>query len=80
MENMGQQCIHRVFEVEQPQPQVCIAQRDQDVYQVIQKVRQDNLVGQNNIAAVVERIMAQNGLNMGLCRPNYTPLLIECVL
>lgn len=35
---------------------------------------------ENNLAAIVERIMVQNGVNMGLDRPNYTSPLSEYVL
>lgn len=39
---------------------------------MVHKVRQENLVGENNLVAMVEIIMVQNGVNMGLQRPNYT--------
>lgn len=37
-------------------------------------------MGENNLAAMIERIMMQNGVNMGLERTNYTSPLSECVL
>lgn len=47
-------------------PPVLVVSRNQDVDQVVQGVRQENLLGENNLAAIVERIMVQNGVNMGL--------------
>lgn len=37
---------------------------------VIHLVQQDQVVGENNLAAMVERIFAQNGVNIGLHRPH----------
>ncbi|KEH16809.1 hypothetical protein MTR_0090s0110, partial [Medicago truncatula] len=36
--------------------------------------------GQNNIANVVEALLAHNGFNMGLHRPNFVSALSEYVL
>lgn len=47
---------------------------------MVQQVQHDNLGEPNNLAVMVERIMAQNGLNVGLRRPNYTSHLTEYVL
>jgi len=41
---------------------------------------QDNNEGHNNIANVVENLLAQNGFNMGLRRPNFTSAFSEYVL
>ena len=38
------------------------------------------MVADNNLAAMVERIMARNGVNIGLTRPNYTSHLSEYIL
>lgn len=61
-------------------PSVLVVNRDQEVDQVVCQVRQENLLGENNLATIVERIMAQNGVNMGLQRPKYTSPMLEYVL
>ena len=53
--------------------------RDQDADEVIHRVRQENMM-ENNLTTMIERIMAHNGLNTGLRRPNYTSPLSEYVL
>lgn len=47
---------------------------------MVHQVRQGNLLGENNLITIIERIMAQTGVNMGLQRPNYTSPLSEYVL
>ena len=54
------------------EPRVVMVNRNQNVDEVIQHIRHDNIAADNNLAAMVERIMAQNGVNFGLRRPNYT--------
>ncbi|XP_050891299.1 uncharacterized protein LOC127096796 [Lathyrus oleraceus] len=53
--------------------------RNQDADEVIHRVRQENMM-ENNLTIMIERIMAQNGLNTGLRRPNYTSPLSGYVL
>ncbi|XP_050919225.1 uncharacterized protein LOC127136742 [Lathyrus oleraceus] len=53
--------------------------RDQDADKVIHRVRRDNMM-ENDLTSMIERIMAQNGLNTGLRRPNYSSPLSEYVL
>ncbi|XP_050914626.1 uncharacterized protein LOC127129500 [Lathyrus oleraceus] len=53
--------------------------RDQDADEVIHRVRQENMM-ENNITTMIERIIAQNGLNTGLRRPNYASPLSEYAL
>ncbi|CAJ2672441.1 unnamed protein product [Trifolium pratense] len=48
--------------------------------EVVRNVQQNNFAGQNNLAYLVETILAQNGLNMGLHRPDFVSALFECVL
>ncbi|XP_058783668.1 uncharacterized protein LOC131658387 [Vicia villosa] len=54
--------------------------RDQNADEVIHRVRQVNMVAENNLTTMIERIMAQNGMNIGLRRPNYTSPLADFVL
>ncbi|XP_050909974.1 uncharacterized protein LOC127123840 [Lathyrus oleraceus] len=44
------------------------------------QIRHDDMVADNNLAAMVERIMARNEVNFGLRRPNYTSPLSEYIL
>ena len=37
------------------------------------------MIGNDNLAAIVERIMARNGVNIGMRRPNYTSPLSEYI-
>src|SRR4051812_14803699 len=48
-----------------------IVQRHQDADQVLRNIQQDANVGHNNIFNVVEQILVQNGINVGLHRPNF---------
>ncbi|XP_050919809.1 uncharacterized protein LOC127137385 [Lathyrus oleraceus] len=54
--------------------------RNQNVDEVVQQIRRDDMASNNNLAAMVERIMARNGVDVGLHRPNYTSPLSEYVL
>ena len=49
-----------------------VVNRDQNAVDVVNRVRHDNMMAENNLTAMIERIMTQNGLNSGLRRPNYT--------
>jgi len=51
-----------------------------DADEVVRNVQQQNIGAPNNISNLVETIMAQNGLNMGLHRPNFVYPLSEYVL
>ncbi|XP_050909248.1 uncharacterized protein LOC127123024 [Lathyrus oleraceus] len=53
--------------------------RDQDADEVIHRVKRENMM-ENDLTSMIERIMAQNGLNTGLQRPNYSSPLSEYVL
>jgi len=44
------------------------------------QAQQNNFEGRNNIANMVEAILAQNGFNMGLHMPNFVSALSEYVL
>jgi len=57
-----------------------LVNRRQDTYQVVVQARQDNYEGHNNIANVVENLLARSGFNMGLRTPNFRSALFEYVL
>jgi hypothetical protein len=84
-ENHGQQ--RPVAQVEppvqnvvEPNPGVVLVNRNQNADEVIRNVQQNRFEGQNNLAHLVETILAQNGLNIGLHRPNFVSALSEYVL
>jgi hypothetical protein len=64
----------------QEQPEVNLVGRNDDTDEVVRNVQQHNFRAQNNIATLVENIMAQNGLNVGLHRPNFVSPLSEYVI
>jgi len=66
--------------VNQGQPEVILVDRNNDVDEVGRNVQQQNIGVHNNIANLVENIMTQNGLNIGLHRPNFVSPLSELVL
>jgi len=57
-----------------------LVDRHQDADHVVMQARRNNYEGQNNIANVVEALLAHNGFNMGLHRPNFVSALSEYVL
>jgi len=65
---------------EEPEAVPVVVNRHQDADQVVVQARRNNYEGQNNIANVVEALLAQNGFNMGLHRPNFVSALSEYVL
>ncbi|XP_050910059.1 uncharacterized protein LOC127123926 [Lathyrus oleraceus] len=75
---LEQQPVRQEVPEEQPR-RVMMVNRDQDADEVIHRVRQENMM-ENKLTTMIERIMAQNGLNTGLRRPNYTSPLSEYVL
>ncbi|XP_050916323.1 uncharacterized protein LOC127131446 [Lathyrus oleraceus] len=54
--------------------------RNQNADDIIRQVRHDNVATDNNLAAIVERIMVRNRVNFGLRRTNYTSPLAEYIL
>src|SRR4051812_34262749 len=64
-------------QIEQEIPR--IVQRHQDADHVLRNIQQDVNVGHNNISNVVEQILVQNGINVGLHRPNFASPLSEYV-
>lgn len=68
--NQGQQFVPHAVKQERlreaDRPPVLVDNRNQDADQVVHQVRQENLVGKNNLAAMVEIKMVHNSVNMGL--------------
>ena len=64
----------------QAQPEVILVGRNDDADEAVRNVQQHNFGAQNNIPALVENIMAQNGLNVSLHRPNFVSPLSKYVL
>ncbi len=54
--------------------------RNHDADEFVRNVQQQNIGAHNNIANLVENIMAHNGLNIGLHRPNFVSPLSKYVL
>jgi len=54
--------------------------RNHDAVEVVRNIQQKNIEARNNIANLVENIMAHNGLNVGLHRSNFVYPLSEYVL
>jgi hypothetical protein len=50
----------------QVQPEVILVNRNHDADEVVKNVQQKNIGAHNNISNLVEPIMAQNGLYIGL--------------
>lgn len=77
--NHGQLFVPQVVEQEMhrevKRQLIIMVNRNQDDDQVVHQVRQVNMLGENNLATIVEQIMAKNGVNIGLQRPNYTSSL-----
>ncbi|WJX30008.1 hypothetical protein P8452_18592 [Trifolium repens] len=61
-------------------PGIVLVNRNQNADDVVRNVQDNNFVGQNNIANLVETILAQNGLNIGMHRPHFVSALSEYVL
>ncbi|KAK2382413.1 hypothetical protein QL285_069949 [Trifolium repens] len=64
----------------EPNPGIVLVNRNQNADDVVRNVQNNNFAGQNNIANLVEAILAQNGLNIGMHRPNFVSALSEYVL
>jgi len=59
---------------------VIVVDINDNANEVVRNVQQQNIGVHNNIANLVKNIMAQNGLNIGLHRPNFVSPLSELVL
>ncbi|XP_050909154.1 uncharacterized protein LOC127122925 [Lathyrus oleraceus] len=54
--------------------------RNQNDDDIIRQVRHGDMAADNNLVVIVKRIMARNGVNFGLRRPNYTSPASEYIL
>ena len=69
--------------VEEPRviaPEIRMVNRNQNADEVVQQIQYQNVGLENNLTAMIERIMMQNGMNTGFRRPNFTSPLSEYVL
>ena len=57
-----------------------LVDRNNDADKVARNAQQQNIGAHNIIVNLVENIMAQNGLNIGLHKPNFVSPLSELVL
>ena len=64
----------------QGQPEMILVDRNDNADEVVRNVQQRNIGAHNNIANLAENIMAQNGLNIDLRKPNFVSPLSELVL
>ena len=55
----------------EPERTPILVQRNQDANQMVRQVQQSNFDGRNNIANIVEPLLAQNDFNICLHRPNF---------
>lgn len=75
---LEQQPVRQEVPEEQPR-RVIMVNRVRDADEVIHRVRRENMM-ENDLTTMIERIMAQNGLNTRPRRPNYSSPLSEYVL
>ena len=64
-------------------PKLVLVKMNQDVDAIVRNVKYDNLGGQNNLAKSVRNqkvVLAQNGLNVDMHRPNIISALAGYVL
>ncbi|XP_058784285.1 uncharacterized protein LOC131659062 [Vicia villosa] len=80
LENQNRRTNTIQQEVPEEQPRVVMVNREQNADEVIHRVRRDNMATENNLTTLIERIMANNGLNTGLRRPNYTSPVADYIL
>ncbi|KAK2444904.1 hypothetical protein QL285_015894 [Trifolium repens] len=69
-----------VQNVVEQDPGIVLVNRNQNADEVVRNIQQNHIEGQNNLAQMVETILAQNGFNTGLHRPNFVSALSEYVL
>src|SRR4051812_12507523 len=67
-------------EFEEERPSLRIVGRDEHPDEVVQRVRRENLAIENNLTAMIERVMANNVLSTGLQRPNYTSPIADYIM
>jgi len=64
----------------QAQPEVILVNMNHDAYEVVRNVQQQNIGTHNNIVNLVETLMTQNNLNIGLHSQNFVSPSLEYVL
>lgn len=83
MANQGVGVEHPIIEQQVPrerEPRVVMVNKNQDADEVLHRIRHDDMEGDNNLDTMVKRIMVQNGLKIGLHRPNYISPLSDYIL
>src|SRR4051812_6021971 len=66
--------------MEEERPRLRIVGRDEHPDEIAQRVRRENLATENNLTAMIERVMANNGLSTGLRRLNYTSPIADYIM
>ena len=67
---------HRNVVVEPPR---VLVNRQQEADQILDQIRHEDPVVENNLTTIVERIMARNGMNTTLQRQTYSSPLSEYI-
>src|SRR4051812_17628427 len=80
LEDSSQRTVPFRQEREEERPRLRILGRDEHPDEIVQRVRRENLATENNLTAMIERVMANNGLSTGLRRPNYTSPISDYIL
>src|SRR3954464_1024426 len=80
LETSSQRTVPVRQETEEEQPRLRIVGRNEHPDGVVQRVRRENLATENNLTAMIERVMANNGLSTGLRRPNYTSPISDYIM
>src|SRR3954469_5747138 len=80
LEDSSQRTVPFRQEMEEERPRLRILGRDDHPDEIVQRVRRENLATENNLTAMIERVMANNGLSTGLRRPNYTSPISDYIM
>src|SRR4051812_24336683 len=80
LEASNQRTVPFRQETEEERPRLRIVGRDEHPDEIVQRVRRENLATENNLTAMIERVMANNGLSTGLRRPNYTSPISDYIM
>jgi len=78
--NVAQQQLVEPQAQDEPERALILVNGHQGVDQVVMQACQNNYEGQNNIANMVKALLAQNGFNMRLHKPNFVSALSEYVI
>src|SRR3954465_12288335 len=80
LEDSSQRTVPFRQEMEEERPRLRILGMDEHPDEIVQRVRRENLATENNLTAMIERVMANNGLSTGLRRPNYTSPISDYIM